>query len=198
MKATKQQIAEARKRGIVPGVVIECSTTPGDKAVVPKSSQWELWSDGGMGFKCAGFDMDRIYIYHGKGEKASWAKLIAPPQPRKTTPPRKRVTKPIVEPTRIDKILDGVNAISERLALLEASVAVIRSGATFMQQLEQDVAAIEAAKVPKFGDRVDCNGIEWKVACDWPSEQGYYRLVPSKCGNLNTCIAKRHEFTIIP
>jgi hypothetical protein len=94
------------------------------------------------------------------------------------------------KPTQLDRIEALLNKV-------ESSVAVIRSGATFMQQMDQDVAAIESAKVPKFGDRVDCDGIEWKVACDWPSEQGYYRLAPSKCGILNTCIAKRHEFKII-
>jgi hypothetical protein len=168
MKATKKQIAEAHKRGIVPGV--RCTSPFGTNFVTPPVEEWLRKPDGQV------FTNEGLNIRTSDDE---WAK-------------------PIVEPTRIDKILDGVNAISERLALLEASVAVIRSGATFMQQLEQDVAAIEAAKVPKFGDRVDCNGIEWKVACDWPSEQGYYRLAPSKCGSLNTCIAKRHEFTIIP
>lgn len=58
----------------------------------------------------------------------------------------------------------------------------------------------EAAKPIGFGTRVKVAGREeevWKVACDEPSDEGYWRLAPRKCGNLNTMTAKRHEFTVI-
>ena len=52
-----------------------------------------------------------------------------------------------------------------------------------------------------FGARVEVKGREneiWKIGCDEPTDEGYWRLCPSKCGNLNTMTAKRHEFTLLP
>jgi hypothetical protein len=84
-----------------------------------------------------------------------------------------------MEPTRIDLILQGVNDIRERLALVESSVAVIRSGATFMQQLEKDAAkelglkpVVEEPWVPKVGDIVVCDEpITNSVSPGWTEDQ---------------------------
>lgn len=68
-----------------------------------------------------------------------------------------------MEPTRIDLILQGVNSISERLALLEQNApsaaetlkAELRSISDRIDALRMEQYAISGAKkVPKFGDRV--------------------------------------------
>lgn len=58
----------------------------------------------------------------------------------------------------------------------------------------------EEAKPIAFGTRVKVIGRDdevWKVGCDEPTDEGCWRLCPSKCGDLNTIIAHRSEFTII-
>jgi hypothetical protein len=93
------------------------------------------------------------------------------------------------KPTQLDRIEALLNKV-------EASVAVIRSGATFMQQLEQDVAAMEAAKTPKFGDRVEYqDDMGWKIAMDVATPDGIWTIV--KSGHPRMAWAKRHEFRII-
>jgi hypothetical protein len=111
-----------------------------------------------------------------------------------------------MEPTRIDLILQGVNSISERLALLEQNApsaaetlkAELRSISDRIDALRMEQYAISGAKkVPKFGDRVMCNGQEWKVGCDQPSDAGHWRLCPSKADYYTSRLAKRSEFTLI-
>jgi hypothetical protein len=90
----------------------------------------------------------------------------------------------------------AIDRIVQRLTAIESSVAVIRSGATFMQQMEQDVAAMEAAKTPKFGDRVEYqDDMGWKIAMDVATPDGIWTIV--KSGHARMAWAKRHEFRII-
>lgn len=85
--------------------------------------------------------------------------------------------------------------------LRPATPAEIADHKRKMQEAEKKAAEeAEAAKAIGFGTRVKvaCREEEvWKVACDEPSDEGYWRLAPRKCGNLNTMTAKRHEFTVI-
>ena len=53
-----------------------------------------------------------------------------------------------------------------------------------------------AKKVPKFGDRVMYNGDEYRIGCDEPTLQGFWRLCKSKAVDTPR-YAKRSEFTII-
>ena len=67
-------------------------------------------------------------------------------------------------------------------------------------EAKAEAQAAEDAKLV-FGARVEVKGREneiWKIGCDEPTDEGYWRLCPSKCGNLNTMTAKRHEFTLLP
>ena len=67
-------------------------------------------------------------------------------------------------------------------------------------KVKAEAQAAEDAKLV-FGARVEVKGREneiWKIGCDEPTDEGYWRLCPSKCGNLNTMTAKRHEFTLLP
>jgi hypothetical protein len=60
-------------------------------------------------------------------------------------------------------ILDRLHGLEATLSKIENSVAVIRSGASFMQQLEKDAPKWK----PKFGDRVMTSegpGVYWKAA----------------------------------
>lgn len=67
-------------------------------------------------------------------------------------------------------------------------------------EAKAEAQAAEDAKLV-FGARVEVKGREneiWKIGCDEPTDEGYWRLCPSKCGNLNTMTAKRHQFTLLP
>lgn len=67
-------------------------------------------------------------------------------------------------------------------------------------EAKAEAQAAEDAKLV-FGARVEVKGREneiWKIGCDEPTDEGYWRLCPSKCGNLNTMTAKSHEFTLLP
>ena len=67
-------------------------------------------------------------------------------------------------------------------------------------EIAAHLAEQEAKKPVEFGTRVRLRDREhevWKVGCDEPTDDGYYRLCPSKAGNLNTMTAKRNEFTVI-
>lgn len=68
-------------------------------------------------------------------------------------------------------------------------------------RMKAEAEARELAMPLEFGTRVKVKGREeenWRIACDEPTDDGYWRLAPPKCGNLNTMTAKRSEFTIIP
>lgn len=55
----------------------------------------------------------------------------------------------------------------------------------------------EPVKVPKFGDRVMYDGVEYKIGCDEPSDNGLWRLCPSKAASYNSRLAKRSGFTLL-
>jgi hypothetical protein len=141
-KPTKQQIAEARKQGIVEGVVIESPVVSGMFGTVSAPSQWTARPDGSIVNGCG-----RISVRAG----ADWANVITPSKPKSTQPRTKGkfAAKPKEPTDRLKHIELGVNRhavaiamaidrIVQRLNAIESSVAVIRAGASFMQQLEQD------------------------------------------------------------
>jgi len=166
MKPTKEQIAEAKKRGIVEGVSISCAAVSCDSAVVPPPSKWVCWDDLGMGFRMEGVALDRVYISIGSG--ARWATVIKPaPAKRKTaSQPRIKGRFAAKSAPRNEEILQGIldrlHGIESTISKVESSVAVIRSGSTFMQQLEQDAPNW----TPKFRDLVmtpDGEGVYWRT-----------------------------------
>lgn len=75
MKPTQEQIAEAAKRGIIEGATIRCVCAYEDIAPVPNPREWDLFGDGGMGFRWEGVTMNRIYI---RGSSGRFATVITP------------------------------------------------------------------------------------------------------------------------
>ena len=75
MKPTQEQIAEAAKRGIIEGATIRCVCAYEDIAPVPNPREWDLFGDGGMGFRWEGVTMNRIYI---RGSGGRFATVITP------------------------------------------------------------------------------------------------------------------------
>lgn len=74
MKTFEELKQEAIARGIRPGVVIRCASTPSDIATVPSVSEWREFPDGFIGFRWKGVTMNRIYI----NVNQNWAEVITP------------------------------------------------------------------------------------------------------------------------
>jgi hypothetical protein len=162
-KPTKQQIAEARKRGIVPGARIACLTDARDKAIVPPINQWECWSDSGMGFSCPGVEMDRIYISCGRGENIRWATVIKAPMPTQPRVKGRFAAKPKEQPATTYDLLCEVSGriiamearIMERINLMHDKVI------TETNAIDETVDRIEGY-LNKVGQAVVDQGREFK------------------------------------
>jgi hypothetical protein len=172
-KPSKQQVAEARKRGIVPGARIKCAAF--GEGVVKAYSKWCSEARGLN-------DHSLWLLLDGK-----WASVITH-APSKPTQPRIKgrfAAKPKEQPDRIKQIeldvnrhgvhltsailgiqrkLDGdVEEIKAKLSRIESSVAVIRSGASFMQQLERDAPSMREliqAELRPIAERLDALRME--------------------------------------
>lgn len=123
--------------------------------------------------------------------------MTMPTKTTKTSPngAKKKLTDDELPEERITlrTVLDAVVNIHSRLNRIEFEVKAIAAKAA--------AEARELAMPLEFGTRVKVKGREeenWRIACDEPTDDGYWRLAPPKCGNLNTMTAKRSEFTIIP
>jgi hypothetical protein len=160
-KPSKQQVAEARKRGIVPGARIKCASGIGGGILRPSGD----WTSENEGFH----DGVNWCVLNNV-----WASVIAAPS--KPTQPRIKgrfAAKP-KEPTQLDRIEGYLNKVGQavvdqgrefksRLSAIESGVAVIRSGATFMQQLERDAPSMREliqAELRPISDRIDALRME--------------------------------------
>lgn len=79
MKPTKEQISEAKKRGIVPGAVIRCAFRPADGCVVNEASEWRVTRRGAIAVAgdCFAYSVAR----------SRWAEVVTP-APSKPLPKR--------------------------------------------------------------------------------------------------------------
>jgi hypothetical protein len=189
MKPTKQQIAEARKRGIVPGARIRCSSGDQSTCIVPPYSKWYLANSGNIQVQKGEYAADSVWAF----TQGDWATVIAAP----TKPSQPRIkgrfaAKPKEQPDRIKQIELDVNRhgvalatavdriegylnkvgqavvdqrreFNSKLSVIEGSLAVIRSGATFMQQLEKDAPGIGdvlRAELRPISERLDAMRFE--------------------------------------
>jgi hypothetical protein len=119
------------------------------------------------------------------------------------------------------RIMDHIEEVRAMVAKVESSVAVIRSGATFMQQLEKEAAkelglqpVVEEPWVPKVGDLVVCFDLDgfgglydgvgevmkvwpthWQV--QWPSgsiaEHSAKTTRPANAAEISQCHAAKQE-----
>jgi hypothetical protein len=102
-RPTKQQIAEARKQGIVEGALIESPVTSNLFGTVSSPSQWIVSPDGSIANGCG-----KISLRWG-GE---WATVITSPKRKAPTQPRIKgrfAPKPKEQPDRIKQIELDVN-----------------------------------------------------------------------------------------
>jgi hypothetical protein len=166
-KPSKQQIAEARKRGIVPGARIKCASGIGGGILRPSGD----WTSENEGFH----DGVNWCVLNNV-----WATVIAAPAKPKDQPDRIKQIELDVNrhgvalATAVDRIEGYLNKLGQavvdqgrefksKLSAIESSVAVIRSGATFMQQLERDAPSMREliqAELRSISERLDALRME--------------------------------------
>jgi hypothetical protein len=163
-KPSKQQIAEARKRGIVPGARIKCAAF--GEGVVKAYSKWCS--------EARGLNDHSVWLlFDGK-----WASVITH-APSKPTQPRIKgrfAPKPKEQPDRNEEILQGIldrlHGLEATLSKVESGVSVIRSGATFMQKLEGDAPSMREliqSELRSISERLDALRMEqYALAQDTP------------------------------
>jgi hypothetical protein len=183
MRPTKEQIKEAAKRGIVPGAM--CKSPSGKAFICVDVSEWSqsgrhaLWSkaflirshDGkwaevitpSRAKRKTSSQPDRIVAQfqamREELERASSRAHQARTNSRGNTVILNRIEEYLNKVGQA--VIDQGREFQSKLSAIESSVAVIRSGASFMQQLEQDAPKW----TPKFGDRVmtpQGEGIYWR------------------------------------